>query len=89
MVSCVLDQFHFIDKTLMIRKIVTLLKYSEKKVHPCAGEIRDPILITALRCFGKTTNLEMLECFFGGIVPKKIFLSLKIGSAHTEKNGWF
>lgn len=75
----------FVDKTLLIAAIVEVLL--PPSIPTKLGQ-RDPLMITAPRKFGKTTNLEMLVCFFSGIVAREKFEKLKIGKNDPAMKWW-
>ncbi|XP_065203315.1 uncharacterized protein in vnfD 5'region-like [Planococcus citri] len=74
----------FVDKTMLIATVAKLLLPSSTSSKL---EQRDPLMITAPSKFGKTTNLEMLLCFFSGIVSRETFEKLKIGK--TSAMQWW
>lgn len=55
----VISKWYYVDKTHAIRTLIDFMTSgSTQKVKPSSMMRRDPILITAPRCFGKTTLLE-------------------------------
>ena len=94
--ASIIDKPHFVDKTFMIRLIFDLLlrkpntSKSSSSVTVFGSQLakNDPILLTAPRRFGKTTNIDMLKCFFGGFVAKEIFRDLKIGKYEEAMKCW-
>jgi hypothetical protein len=63
----------------MIQKIIDLWDKPEESIN----QGRRPILTTAPRRFGKTTVLDMFECFFGGGVSRDVFMKLCIGTENV------
>lgn len=76
----ILGKNSFVNKTLIIRKIVDLWKNSDETIK-LQAEMKNnhPVLINAPRRFGKTTILDLSECLFGRILSREIFHKLKIG----------
>jgi hypothetical protein len=72
----VITKWFYVDKTLAIRAVIDLMT-SDSELNSLKR--RDPILITAPRRFGKTTLIEMYECFFAGTIPLVNFTNLLIG----------
>lgn len=71
--STLIEEPYFVDKTLIIRSIMNLFTSNlttETK--------KSPLSIFTPRRFGKTAILDLLECFFGGMLLKEKFFNLKI-----------
>ncbi len=87
--EAVMKKWYYVDKTHAIRKLIDLITFGfMENVNPSCLKVRDPILITAPRRFGKTTMLEMFECFFRGSIPKEEFTCFTIGK-DQEALDWY
>jgi len=77
----------FVDKTNMIGLVIKTLglpaQFGVEKIRKA-----DVLMITAPRRFGKTTNIDMLLCFFAGILSKETFEKLNIGKNSQAMNWW-
>ncbi|KAL6957670.1 hypothetical protein U1Q18_052204, partial [Sarracenia purpurea var. burkii] len=66
---------YYVDKTMVIREIFGWFFKEDVPIQ----QARRPLIIHAPRRFGKTTVLDLLECFFGGGLSREYFSKFSIG----------